>query len=388
MNQEKISNKPNILYRGVVISYDKLDDFDLEGDLVVPYEPIIDGKGEKTVFDGNEYGVYMTTNQRMVYDVYGNVHGGGKPVQKNLTIGDRRIPIAIPDIAISYEIDTDGVSIRQPKITSVLAGHYNNGFSGEEWIADEVPNDKYKVTRVRIGKDVLHDHEDIPITDDMNSVKEETKSKIQERKLRLTRFASEIEKISDFQRRSIDDIQMKVFKDLFGQNGVCYTDIKDIDVSSNIGKTTYLMSSVYNQNTEEVDYKTLKYIEELKKRLSKLDNPEDPEGLRKIISDDMEVNNNKRQDFVQRKLEEGISYTTVVFDKRNDMMSSLLNGLGDIEQKTPEKKFDLYDDLRKQVNDMSEQFKNELENDGFGDKEDKRREQDYIVEKTDDDFIM
>ena len=56
-------NKPEILYRGVKITYDMLKDFKFYDTTLYPPNPYqIDKNGRKVVADGNEYGLYMTTN--------------------------------------------------------------------------------------------------------------------------------------------------------------------------------------------------------------------------------------------------------------------------------------------------------------------------------------
>lgn len=322
-------NKPKYLYRGVVIPYTKLDEFKFTGvDLVVPYEPLLDDQGRKVVLDGNEYGVYMTDNEQMVKDVYGNVHNGGMPLQNNLAIGFPPIRIVVPDIGISYNISTDGILVRQPRITSTLQGHYNNGFAGDEWIADKVPSDNYQVTRIRIGRDMLHNAEDIQIVDgDINQAKEETRKNIEMRKYRLESFANEVLKMSEIQRRNISSAQMDVLKDIFGPNGIRYMNINSIAVSSNMGKIQYLLASFYNQNPGIIDYKTLEYIETLKQRLVKSITLEAIEVLNQIILDDLKLNDEKKESFIQRKSEEGTPAKTDMFDNKNAMMSAVLNRL-------------------------------------------------------------
>ncbi len=335
MNQD---NKPKYLYRGVCIHYDKLDEVILGGsDLVPPNAPFLDEKGRKIVLDGNEYGVYMTDNEQMVKDVYGDVHNGGTPIQGNLVIGMNPTRINIPDVGISYVISTDGVSVRRPRITSALKGHYNNGFAGDEWIADMIPADKYKVIRIRIGKDLLHDHEDIEITNgDTNLAKEETKKIIEMRRYRLESLVDEVLKMSDMQRRNIGIDQIELLKDIFGPNGVRYININSIDVSSNAGKIRYLLASFYNQNHGIIDYKTLGYIETLKQKILRLSDPNSIDALNQIIAEDLRYNAEKRASFINRKAEEGIEAKTDVFDNKSNMINGMLTKLEIIADKNKE----------------------------------------------------
>ena len=65
--------KPNILYRGIVLTNEQIKNEQwYNSDIHVPYDPLIDEYGRKVVKDGNEYGVYMTDNLEMVLTAYGN----------------------------------------------------------------------------------------------------------------------------------------------------------------------------------------------------------------------------------------------------------------------------------------------------------------------------
>ena len=82
-----MENKPSVLYRGIKVNYNNLQNFEFSGvDLKVNYKPIIDQYGRKIVTDGNEYGVYMSDNLSMVTSAYGNLHHDGIPIHNNFTI--------------------------------------------------------------------------------------------------------------------------------------------------------------------------------------------------------------------------------------------------------------------------------------------------------------
>ena len=133
-----MENKPNVLYRGLKINYNSLQDFNFFGiDLKVNYAPIIDQYDRKTLTDGKEYGVYMFDNLNMVKYVCGDLHHDGVPIHNNLSINNERL--MIPSVAIIYQINTDGLDIRKPFISEQLKGRYNKSFQGDEWIADIVP---------------------------------------------------------------------------------------------------------------------------------------------------------------------------------------------------------------------------------------------------------
>lgn len=46
--------------------------------------------------------------------------------------------IGLSKIGILYEINTEGFNVRNPKVTNYLQGHYNNGYSGHEWISEYI----------------------------------------------------------------------------------------------------------------------------------------------------------------------------------------------------------------------------------------------------------
>ncbi|MGE5456565.1 MAG: hypothetical protein ACM3O4_05645 [Ignavibacteriales bacterium] len=336
MSQNINKAKPQFLYRGIVIPYDKLESFSLsEIDLVVPYEPIIDENGDKVVLDGNEYGVYMTDNKKMVQDVYGNIHGNGTTIQSDIKIGSDQRKISIPSIGISYEIDTKGIDVRQPKITSTLRGHYNNGFQGDEWIADKIPSSNYEVFRIRIGEDILHKAEDVPIIDkNIEEAKKIAIEKMKMRKYRLDSLVNELSKMTPIQRLQIEYSQISILKDIFGPDGVRYINSNDMDISNNFGKIKYLFSTFYNKGNGVINYTTLDYIESLKQKLAKSESPEQFEMLNQIILEDIKNNDDKRNAFIQRKNEEGVEFTTAGFDRKSEMMNEILNSLILVNEKS------------------------------------------------------
>jgi hypothetical protein len=56
--------------------------------------------------------------------------------------------IPLPKCGIVVEVRTDNLPIRKPEISEVLKGVYNNGYEGDEWIADQVPKSQYRVIRL------------------------------------------------------------------------------------------------------------------------------------------------------------------------------------------------------------------------------------------------
>lgn len=134
---------------------------------LIPGSSSSDPEGNVTIGDGNEYGVYMSDNQAMVRAAYSRPRSG-EPIAEGPVFtapnGSPQSRVTMPAVGIEYTISTDGLDIRKPRITTALEGHYNNGFGGSEWIADSVPTDKYTISGLRLGRDLLHDELEIDLS--------------------------------------------------------------------------------------------------------------------------------------------------------------------------------------------------------------------------------
>ncbi len=131
---------PEKLYRGFVVSPDLLS-VDFIKNKIKPTET----SGN----DGNEKGVYMSDNLTMVEST--NYSSGSRDsIQcREYDSGyGKSNRIELPGCGIVIEIETKNLSVREPKISSVLAGHYNNGFKGKEWICDEIPQESFRVKKL------------------------------------------------------------------------------------------------------------------------------------------------------------------------------------------------------------------------------------------------
>ena len=260
---------PKYLYRGMRLGYPEMLDFEYVGiDLKMPYEPIIDEYGRKVVSDGNEYGVYMSDNLSMVEYAYGNLHNDGTELRRDIVIENSRL--TIPSVAVIYKINTDGLNVRQPFITDYLKGHYNNGFQGHEFITDYIPAESYDLIRVRIGADLLHDQQDLDLSDE-NKVKEKIKNIIEMRKYRLEVFGMAMEQFSSNERRRFTSLERNLFKDIFGENGVRYIQTKDIDTTTPDGMITFLLQREYKNNEDRMNLKRLRNINSLKGKFKDID---------------------------------------------------------------------------------------------------------------------
>lgn len=312
-----MENKPSVLYRGLKVDYNSLQNFEFSGvDLKVNYAPIIDQYGRKTVTDGNEYGVYMSDNLSMVTSAYGDLHHDGIPIHNNLFIYNERI--MIPSIAVIYQINTDGLDVRKPFISDQLKGHYNNGFQGDEWIADIIPANNYALYRVRIGADILHDAEDIDLLR-IKNISEQVKQKLEMRKYRLETFANAMERMSPMKRNVLGRDELSILKSIYGKNGLKYIN-EDSLITNNVdGMLRYLVAKAFKQNESDIDFQTIRYINGLKGQATNID------SIIEILKNDKIKNMQDKVAFEKRKKQEGVPYVTSKFDKQEKRLDGLIS---------------------------------------------------------------
>lgn len=134
---------PEKLYRGFVVNPSTLS---LET-FSQPLRPTA-----TSGMDGNEKGIYMSDNLRMVESTNYSAGVAGIVEVPVYDMGRGRInSVPLPGCGVIIEIDVKGVSVREPRISSVFQGHYNNGFQGKEWIADAIEPDHYRVKKLIFG---------------------------------------------------------------------------------------------------------------------------------------------------------------------------------------------------------------------------------------------
>jgi len=146
----EIEKKPAILWRAFTVDPRNLTPESLR----LPLVPGTSKQDDPTrVADGNELGVYMSTNRTMVEAAYAHTSLGLRVEvpKSNYGVFVNDI-ITLPQCGIIVQVDTENLNIRKPKITPALRGHYNNGFEGDEYIADEVPPQNYVVTRLVLSR--------------------------------------------------------------------------------------------------------------------------------------------------------------------------------------------------------------------------------------------
>lgn len=146
--QEK---KPEKLFRAVSINPEELSVERLRQQLM---PGTVNESDPTKVHDGNELGVYMSTNRIMVESAYAKGGRGVSYLETPTYESSRGMKknIELPGCGVVYEISTNGLKIRKPEITAVLKGVYNNGFQGDEWIADTVDSQHYRVSKLILSR--------------------------------------------------------------------------------------------------------------------------------------------------------------------------------------------------------------------------------------------
>lgn len=250
-----LNNKPSILYRGVSLDYDMLQQFHFLGvDLVPPNAPFFNERGQKVVMDGNEYGVYMTDNYIVAVKAYAESNRG---LEINNKISYDNNSIKVPSVGVVYQINTNGIEIRRPYIKPSMRGHYNNGYEGNEYIADNIPAGNYKIIKIIIGADLLHDSENIEVSD-IERAELFVRQRIEERKKHLEEFVKELEKMDARKRRCLRvGRELEVFKRLFGDEQIVNNKLHDIKLNDANDCIKYLLLYYYISSINDLDIRTL-----------------------------------------------------------------------------------------------------------------------------------
>lgn len=115
--------------------------------------------------------------------------------------------VKLPSCGVIYEVDTNGLDIRKPEIRPELQGVYNNGFEGDEWIADTIPSKFHKVKRLILSR-FANDSEKFVV--DVENAGDEAlqkaidivKEKYNEKKTAALKFKEKLEGLTEDQRRN------------------------------------------------------------------------------------------------------------------------------------------------------------------------------------------
>ena len=313
--------KPKELYRGVTLSYDLIKSIRFYGVDIVPYyEPFIDELGRKTDKAGNEYGVYLSDNFQMSSGIYANTNDAiGIPIDKDfqMRISGQPAMMRIPSVEVLYKINPDNIDVHRPWITSYLKGTYHE----DEWVAERIPASEYQVIRLTVGQDLLHDKENIDVSN-IAEAEIRVKEIIERRKKQLEALYLELKKLPVSKRYQLDKTDIAVFKDVFGDNGVKYVDYGELDLKSGNDYIKYLISENWKSNNETIDYSTLKFLENVKQKL--------PQGF--TVEDLIQTLNNEigliiasKENFIQKKKMNNEVADTTNFDQRMARISQLID---------------------------------------------------------------
>jgi len=205
--KNEVNNKPNVLWRGFSVDPDKLN-------IEMFNQPLTYGSVSKDdpakIGDGNELGVYMSTNRRMVESSNYTHHSLSLSIEapKYNDKGSITNKIYLPQCGVVVKVDTIGLEVHQPQITSYLKRVYNNGFQGDEYISDQISPKNYKVVKLFLSLSANDPNKlAIDILDnDPESLKkgiEKIKNEFELRKQKATKFANFLETIDPTSR--LDD---------------------------------------------------------------------------------------------------------------------------------------------------------------------------------------
>lgn len=172
---EVFNDFPKKLWRWISINPDELDESFFEKALI-PWSEWVNNEWEKIVGDGNELWTYMSSSESMVQTAY---MAKGKSIivpHYNSTYWVTNV-IKIPSCWILYEIYTEWLNIKKPKILKVLEWVKNNGFEGDEFIAEQIPASNYKIKRLTLQKS-SYDSNSLKIDIDQNNYQKSLKEGI------------------------------------------------------------------------------------------------------------------------------------------------------------------------------------------------------------------
>lgn len=210
---------PEILYRAINLT---VDDF-LNYDPSLPLRPgteVIDVEGNKTVVDGNEYGVYMSSNPNMVKSAY---YKGSRDSVKTEQFSMNRpeYGISLPSVGIFFEINTRDLAVRIPKIAPNLQGLYNNGWVGNEYIANEIPPSNFKIRELSLSTSKVNYKEAkiYPINSEKDYItaREDISKIYRDLKSKAEKFRDVISKLTINERMNATKMS-KLYDEIFGNS--------------------------------------------------------------------------------------------------------------------------------------------------------------------------
>ena len=306
---------PEHVYRGVHVTPKIFFEIDFNDDIVPPNPPKINEEGMETVEDGNEYGVYMTDYLDMVKTAYGNPDHQRGEILNRVQVGREELVISEPAIGVIYKIDTSGTDIHKPWITPSLKGHYNNGFSGNEWVTKRIPKENYTVYSIRMGRDLLHDSEDVS-----GKSQEEIRERYNERMNHLEKLNLDLDKLPLDTLPS--SVLKTILKDIYGDDGAAYYDTNTTDLKTVKDGKKKLLAFAYHGD-DGINLRLAKRVEDL---TTGIDESKDYEKLLGRIEEEIQGIERRKTDFVQRKKAEGVTEPNIAsFIKQQNEYKRMLD---------------------------------------------------------------
>ncbi len=306
-NRKKIV--PKTIYRGINLNCNDFEVLDMTKDIYPPCKPVINKSGEKVVGDGNEYGVYMTDNIE-VAKFYARINNNA-PMNPVVNMGDNEI-LSYPAIQIIYKIDTSELNVKTPKITRHLGGLYNNGLIGDEWIADYVPINNSKIINLNVGDDYLHELKKIN-GNNIEDIRNNALKEIKFRKYRLETLANEVNKSSNIKFDNMNGSQKKeILRSIFGEDGINYKNIFKINSVQDI--IILLKQYFYKGGIYNIDVSSYEFVMSLEKQLVNDVNKNDINNLFSILEQKLEIEQTRKEQFIERKIRDKQVPNTRAFD--------------------------------------------------------------------------
>ena len=253
----------------------------------------------------------MSDHKEVATNAYAAVRmNDGTPLNNNVRIGERSLRIAVPAVGIVYKISTNGLDVHKPWITSSLKGHYNNGFMGDEWVAERIPVGNYVVEKVIVGEDILHPKKEIEFSN-QEEILIKINEELKERKKRLEKFEEFIELLPQNQVLRMMSDELDVYKEIYKKDGLNEINLETFKISDCSDCIKLMMAYYYQNNTSSLPMYELKYLNKLQsiKDFTFLD-------LDKCLLNDLKNLIEKRNSFAEKQRALGNEANTNSFDKR------------------------------------------------------------------------
>ena len=307
------SDHPKFLYRGMKFKSEDYADYDFENGLSLPKDYIINETGMKCVIDGNEYGVYMSSNEQMALNYAMPSRYDTSFIAGRMYIGSDRAPLGMPSVGVLTVVDTTGLDIKEPYISPVMQGHYNNGYQGKEWIStSSVPSDNVAYAKMMVGPDLLYDSvefADVSASDMKDLIDDE-----------MSRRKESLMKMYDFLKDESSNDLLRLDYNL------CRDSFKQIFVEGCLDRTSFNLSSMDGLRAamlHEVNNKeggiTLKDIRKISRDMSMLserDISERSQAYESLIESYFgEDNKSSRRDILMNKYKDSFTASNEILSK-------------------------------------------------------------------------